>query len=276
MAVVEVGEGDPIVLLHGNPTSSYIWRNVIPHIRAAGRCIAPDLVGMGDSDKLPDSGPSSYTFQEHRRHLDELLDALDVRENVTLVVHDWGSALGFDWARRHPESVRGIAYLEALVRPTSWVEFPDQARQLFQALRSPAGETMVLEQNLFVEQVLPAGIVRALTDEEMDCYRRPFARPGEDRRPTLTWPRQIPIDGEPPEVVRIVRQYADWLSQSPVPKLFIDGDPGLVLTGPNRDLCRTWPCQRDVTVPGLHFLQEDSPGLIGGAIADWIEATRAS
>lgn len=272
MAVVEVGEGDPIVLLHGNPTSSYVWRNVIPHLQALGRCIAPDLVGMGDSDKLPDSGPGSYMFQEHRRHLDEVLDALDVRGNLTLVVHDWGSALGFDWARRHPESVRGIAYLEALVRPTSWVEFPTQARELFQALRSRAGEAMVLEQNFFVEQVLPGGILRTLTDEEMESYRRPFAGPGEDRRPTLSWPRQIPIDGEPAEVVEIVQRYADWLSQSSVPKLFINGEPGLVLTGPSRDFCRTWPCQREVTVPGLHFLQEDSPEDIGRTIAGWLEA----
>ena len=272
MAVVEVGEGDPIVLLHGNPTSSYVWRNVIPHLQALGRCIAPDLVGMGDSDKLPDSGPGSYMFQEHRRHLDEVLDALDVRGNLTLVVHDWGSALGFDWARRHPESVRGIAYLEALVRPTSWVEFPTQARELFQALRSRAGEAMVLEQNFFVEQVLPGGILRTLTDEEMESYRRPFAGPGEDRRPTLSWPRQIPIDGEPAEVVEIVQRYADGLSQSSVPKLFINGEPGLVLTGPSRDFCRTWPCQREVTVPGLHFLQEDSPEDIGRTIAGWLEA----
>lgn len=275
MAVVEVGEGDPIVLLHGNPTSSYVWRNVMPHLQALGRCIAPDLIGMGDSDKLPDSGPASYSFQEHRRHLDELLESLGVRQNVTLVVHDWGSALGFDWARRHPESVSGIAYLEALVRPTSWVEFPDQARGLFQALRSPAGEAMVLDQNLFVEQVLPAGILRTLTDEEMEWYRRPFARPGEDRRPTLTWPRQVPIDGEPPAVTQIVRQYADWLSSSSVPKLFIDGQPGLVLTGPGRDFCRTWPCQQEVTVPGLHFLQEDSPDEIGRAVADWAGAIAA-
>lgn len=272
MAVVEVGEGDPIVLLHGNPTSSYVWRNVIPHLQALGRCIAPDLVGMGDSDKLPDSGPGSYMFQEHRRHLDEVLDALDVRGNLTLVVHDWGSALGFDWARRHPEYVRGIAYLEALVRPTSWVEFPTQARELFQALRSRAGEAMVLEQNFFVEQVLPGGILRTLTDEEMESYRRPFAGPGEDRRPTLSWPRQIPMEGEPAEVVEIVQRYADWLSQSSVPKLFINGEPGLVLTGPSRDFCRTWPCQREVTVPGLHFLQEDSPEDIGRTIAGWLEA----
>jgi haloalkane dehalogenase len=272
MAVVEAGEGDPIVLLHGNPTSSYIWRNVIPHIQALGRCIAPDLIGMGDSDKLPDSGSGSYTFKEHRRHLDEMLDALDVRENVTLVVHDWGSALGFDWARRHPESVRAIAYLEALVRPTSWVEFPDRARELFQALRSPAGETMVLEQNFFVEQVLPGGVLRTLTDEEMEWYRGPFAGPGEDRRPTLSWPREIPIDGKPAEVADIVQRYADWLSRSSVPKLFINGEPGLVLTGPSRDFCRTWPCQHEVAVPGLHFLQEDSPGDIGRAIADWVVA----
>ncbi len=272
MAVVEVGAGDPIVFLHGNPTSSYIWRNVLPHLQALGRCIAPDLIGMGDSDKVPDSEGGSYTFLEHRRYLDALLDALGVRHNVTLVVHDWGSALGFDWARRHPASMRGIAYMEGLVRPTTWAEFPEAARGLFQALRSPAGETLVLDQNVVVEQVLPGGLLRTLTEDEMAWYRRPFARPGEDRRPTLSWTRQTPIDGEPAEVADIVQGYAAWLRQSTLPKLFVNGEPGLVLTGPSRDVCRAWPCQREVTVPGLHFLPEDSPDAIGLAIAAWIEA----
>lgn len=267
VAYVEVGEGDPIVLLHGNPTSSYVWRNVIPHLTEHGRCIAPDLVGMGDSDKLPDG---EYTFVEHRRYLDGLLDRLGVREQVTFVLHDWGSALGFDWANRHRDSVHAIAYMEAIVAPLSRHDLPEPFRQLIAALRSPAGEQMVLQANAFVEQLLPGGILRSLTEEEMAEYRRPFADQGEARRPTLTWPRQIPIDGEPADVTRIVQAYSDWLCSSPLPKLFINGEPGAALTGRLRELCRRWPAQGEVTVRGLHFLQEDSADEIGGAIATWL------
>jgi haloalkane dehalogenase len=270
MALVERGKGDPIVFLHGNPTSSYLWRNVIPHLEGLGRCLAPDLIGMGDSDKLEDSGPDRYTFADHRRHLDSLLDTLDVRERVTLVLHDWGSALGFDWARRHARILRGIAYMEAIVCPLTWDDWPPPARPPFQAFRSPAGEQLILEQNLFVEQVLPGAIQRKLGDEEMAVYRRPYLRPGEDRRPTLTWPRQIPIDGEPPEVVATVRRYSDWLAESPVPKLFVNAEPGAILRGRPRDVCRAWPNQSEVTVPGIHFVQEDSPHEIGRAIAEWL------
>lgn len=271
MAYVDSGTGDPILMLHGNPTSSYLWRNVIPHLEGLGRCIAPDLIGMGDSDKLPQSGPTAYTFVEHRRYLDALLESLGVRERVTLVVHDWGSALGFDWANRHRDAVKGIAYMEALVRPSSWADFPAEARPMFEALRSPAGEAMVLEQNMFVERALPGSILRQLTDEEMAEYRRPFLEPGEGRRPTLTWPRQIPIDGEPPEVDAIVRDYSTWLATSPLPKLFIKGEPGAILSqGPPVDFCRTWPRQQEVSVPGIHYLQEDSPDAIGQAIAAWL------
>jgi haloalkane dehalogenase len=270
MAYVEVGSGDPIVFLHGNPTSSYLWRNVIPHLEAAGRCIAPDLIGQGDSDKLSKSGPDRYRFVEHRSYLDELLEKLDVRENVTLVIHDWGSALGFDWANRNRGAVRGIAYMEAIVRPVaSWNDWPEAARKIFQALRSPAGEDMILENNLFVETILPGSVVRGLTDAEMAVYRRPFMEAGEGRRPTLTWPRQIPIEGEPADVSEIVQAYADWLSQSDLPKLFVNAEPGAILTGPNRDFCRGWPNQTEVTVAGSHFIQEDSPDEIGRAIADW-------
>ncbi len=275
MAYVDVGAGDPIVFLHGNPTSSYLWRNVIPHLQGLGRCIAPDLIGMGDSAKLPNSGPDAYTFVEHRRYLDALLDALGVRERVTLVVHDWGSALGFDWANRHREAVQGIAYMEAVVRPGTWDRFPPEVRLLFQGLRSPAGEAMVLEKNLFVEAILPQGILRTLTDEEMAEYRRPFAAPGEGRRPTLTWPRQIPIDGEPADVTAIVDAYAAWLATSNVPKLFVKGEPGGTLgRGALVDFCRTWPAQREVTVTGAHFLQEDGPDEIGQAIASWLTDIR--
>ena len=273
MAYVEVGEGDPIVLLHGNPTSSYLWRNVIPHLEAKGRCIAPDLVGMGDSDKLPRSGPDAYRFVEHRAYLDELLGQLGVDRDVTLVIHDWGSALGFDWANRHREAVRGIAYMEAIVAPVpSWDDWPENARRIFQGFRSEAGEEMILEKNLFVERVLPGSILRKLTDEEMDAYRAPFREPGEGRRPTLTWPRQIPIAGEPADVVEIVRSYDAWLAVSEVPKLFINAEPGAILVGPMREACRRWPNQREITVPGAHFIQEDSADAIGRAVAEWLDA----
>jgi haloalkane dehalogenase len=271
MAYVEVGSGDPIVFLHGNPTSSYLWRNIIPHLEGAGRCIAPDLIGQGDSDKLESSGPERYRFVEHRRYLDALLEQLGVERNVTLVIHDWGSGLGFDWANRHRDAVRGIAYMEAIVAPIAgWDDWPDAARQLFQALRSPAGEDMILEKNVFVENILPGSVLRGLTDAEMAVYRRPFAEPGEARRPTLTWPRQIPIAGEPEDVTAIARDYAAWLAESEVPKLFVNAEPGAILTGPQRELCRSWPNQTEVTVAGSHFIQEDSPDEIGRAIADWL------
>ncbi|HAJ75917.1 MAG TPA: haloalkane dehalogenase [Gammaproteobacteria bacterium] len=269
MSYVEMGEGDPIVFQHGNPTSSYLWRNIMPQLADQGRCIALDLIGMGDSDKLEDSGPDRYTLLEHRDYFDAALETLGVEQNVTFVIHDWGSALGFDWANRHRESVMGIAYMEGIVRPVSWDDWPEAARGVFQGFRSPAGEEMVLEKNTFVERVLPGSILRDLTDEEMEVYRRPFQNAGEDRRPTLTWPRQIPIEGEPAEVVELVQGYADWLSQSDVPKLFINAEPGAILIGPQREFCRSWPNQQEVTVAGNHFLQEDSPEEIGKAIAEW-------
>ena len=269
MAYVDVGDGDPIVFLHGNPTSSYLWRNVMPHLEGAGRLIAPDLIGMGDSAKLSNSGPRRYTFVEHRRYLDQLLDQLGVSERATFVVHDWGSALGFDWANRHRQAVKGIAYMEAIVQPLTWSDWPEPYRGIFQAFRSPAGEEMILTKNMFVESVLPGAVLRKLTDEEMAHYRRPFAEAGEARRATLTWPRQIPIDGEPADVVEIVSTYADWLSSSPVPKLFMNAEPGAILTGAQREFCRTWPLQTEVTVPGVHFVQEDSPDPIGEALLSW-------
>jgi haloalkane dehalogenase len=272
MAYVEVGEGDPIVLLHGNPTSSYLWRNVIPLLQPRGRCIAPDLIGMGDSDKLPDSGPGSYRFVEHRRYLDALLEALDVRERVTFVIHDWGSALGFDWANRHREAVKGIAYMEAILRPQGWDHW-DNANMgpALRALRSEAGEEMVLRDNFFIEQILPKAILRTLSADEMAAYRRPFAEPGEGRRPTLTFVRQIPIEGEPADVNTIVSAYADWLAKSDVPKLFLKAEPGLLVAGgANLDFARKLPAQTEVTIAGVHYVQEDSPDEIGRAIAGWM------
>jgi len=257
------------LLLHGNPTSSNLWRGVIPHLTSLGRCVAPDLIGMGDSDKLPDSGPDRYTFVEHRRYLDALLEGLELGDRVVLVIHDWGSALGFDWARRNPERVAGIAYMEAVIRPVTWEEWPEVARAVFQRLRSPMGEELILENNFFIERILPASILRDLSEEEMDEYRRPFAEPGEGRRPTLTWPRQIPVDGEPADVVEIVTDYGEWLASAPLPKLFVNAEPGSILVGSPRETCRAWPNQTEVTVPGVHFIQEDSADEIGEAIAAW-------
>jgi haloalkane dehalogenase len=269
MAYVDTGEGDPIVFQHGNPTSSYLWRNVIPHLEGLGRCVAPDLIGMGDSQKLPSSGPEAYTFVQHREYLDALLEQIGVRENVTWVIHDWGSALGFDWSNRHRDAVKGIAYMEAIVRPVTWEEWPEAATGIFRGFRSPAGEAMVIESNVFVENVLPGSVLRDLSDDEMNVYRRPYTAGGESRRPTLTWPRQIPLDGEPADVTQIASDYAAWLSESPIPKLFINADPGAILTGPQRDFCRSWPNQTEVTVAGSHFIQEDSPDEIGTAVAEW-------
>ena len=270
MAFVTAGTGDPIVFLHGNPTSSYLWRHVIPAAAGIGRCLAPDLIGMGDSDKLADGGPGSYTFATHRRMLDAWFEAVGATERVTLVVHDWGSGLGFDWARRHPHAVRGIAYMEALVGPVTWADMPGPAAEVFKALRSPAGEQMILEDNMFVEALLPAGVLTPLSPDVLDEYRRPFAQKGESRRPTLTWPRQIPIDGEPADVNLVVREYSEWMTRNDIPKLFVNANPGMILVGRQREFCRTWRNQTEVTVPGLHFVQEDSGPKIGEALAGWL------
>jgi haloalkane dehalogenase len=266
MAYVEVGLGDPIVFLHGNPTSSYLWRNVIPLLDGQGRCLAPDLVGMGRSGKAPGG---RYRLADHARYLDAWFEALDLRR-ATLVVHDWGSALGFDWARRHPDRVKALVYMEAIVRPLTWAEWPESARKVFQAMRSPAGEEMVLAKNVFVERILPGSVLRSLTPEEMERYREPYREPGESRRPTLTWPREIPIEGEPADVAALVSAYGAWLARSPLPKLFVNGAPGSILVGAQREFCRAWPNQEEVTVRGSHFLQEDSPAEIGQAIARFL------
>ena len=272
MAYVDTGVGLPVVFLHGNPTSSYLWRNVIPLVEPAGRCLAPDLVGMGDSGKAPGG---AYRFADHARYLDAWFEALGLTRDVTLVVHDWGSALGFDWAHRHPSRVRALVYMEAIVRPVSWSEWPETARKVFQAMRTPAGEEMVLEKNVFVERILPASVLRGLTEAEMTVYRRPYLEPGESRRPTLTWPREIPIDGEPADVVAIVDGYARWLAGNDLPKLFINADPGVILVGAQRESCRAWPNQREITVKGSHFLQEDSPMEIGEAIVAFLKGLGA-
>ena len=273
MSYVEMGEGDPIIFQHGNPTSSYLWRNIMPYAKDRGRCIALDLIGMGDSEKLDGSGPDRYTFVEHYKYFSAALEALDATHNVTLVIHDWGSALGLHWANQHREMVQGICYMEAIVAPfLSWDQFPNDATPVFQGFRSPAGEEMVLEKNMFVERVLPGSVMRDLKDEEMNVYRRPFENPG----PTLTWPRQIPIAGEPKDVVEIVESYGEWFRSSDVRKLFVNAEPGALLSGEMRDLCRTFPNQTEVTVAGSHFIQEDSPNEIGEALASWLDSAKVS
>ena len=274
MAYVDVGQGErTLVFLHGNPTSSFLWRNVIPRLEGLGRCVAPDLIGMGDSDKLPDPGPLRYTFAEHRRFLDAFLLGLGLTAagRIVLVVHDWGSGLGFDWARRHPHAVDGIAYMEAIVAPVTWADWPPEAAGVFQGFRSEKGESLILERNTFVERILPGSVLSPLPEDVMAEYRRPFLEPGEGRRPTLTWPRQIPIDGQPADVVEDVEAYGAWLaSDDSPPKLFINAEPGSILVGRQREFCRTWPNQTEVTVPGLHFVQEDSADAIGAAVAEFI------
>jgi haloalkane dehalogenase len=273
MAYHERGEGAPVLFLHGNPTSSYLWRDVIPELDGLGRLIAPDLIGMGDSAKLPNPGPDTYRFTTHRDYLGGFIDAvIGPTESLVLVVHDWGSALGFDWANRHRSRVRGIAYMEGIVRPVaSWGEWSASATPIFQGFRSDKGETMILERNMFVERVLPGSVLRKLTEAEMTEYRRPFLQ-AEGRWPTLTWPRQIPIAGEPADVVQISAAYSQWMAENDVPKLFINAEPGAILIGAPRDFCRSWKNQTEVTVPGSHFIQEDSGPAIGRAVAGWIRA----
>ena len=268
MAYVEVGTGDPIVFLHGNITSSYMWRNIIPHLEGFARCIAIDNIGQGDSDKLDDSGPGSYRLAEHQRYTDAALEALDLGDRVTIMVHDWGSQLGFSWARLHPERMKGVALMQALVGNFHWRHWPAEVQALFRRFRSAEGEDLVLGQNAFVEKVLPAMVLRDLREEELAEYRRPYP-PGEARRPTLTWPREIPIEGEPADTLAIVNENSAFLRASPLPKLFINTQPGAVMVGEHREIVRGWPNLTEVTVPGLHYCHEDSPDDIGRALADW-------
>jgi haloalkane dehalogenase len=273
MAYNERGEGMPVLFLHGNPTSSYLWRDVIPELTGLGRLIAPDLIGMGDSAKLPNPGPNTYRFTTHRHYLGAFIDAvIGPAESLVLVVHDWGSALGFDWANHHRGRVRGIAYMEGIVRPVaSWDEWSAAATPIFQGFRSDKGEAMILERNMFIERVLPGSVLRKLTEAEMTEYRRPFLQ-AQDRWPTLTWPRQIPIAGEPADVVQICAAYSQWMAENEIPKLFVNAEPGAILIGAPRDFCRSWKNQTEVTVPGSHFIQEDSGPAIGRAVAGWIKA----
>ena len=270
-----MGIGDPIVFQHGNPTSSYLWRNILPKLSQFGRCIAVDLIGMGDSDKLPNSGSDRYTFVEHRQYWDGALYALGIRKNVTFVIHDWGTALGFDWCRRNPGAVKAVCHMEGIVQRLTWEEWPAEATEIFHVFRSSAGEEAVLKNNVFVEGVLPSAILRKLMPEEMDAYRAPFLNPGEDRRPMLTWPRQIPLAGEPRDVCEIVDAYGAFMKDAPFPKLMIAGEPGMIMNGSAGSFARTWKNQEFATVRGLHFLQEDSPQEIVDAVANWLERVQS-
>jgi len=269
IAYVEMGEGDTIIFQHGNPTSSYLWRNIMPQLQSLGRCIAMDLIGMGDSEKLEDEGNMTYSYAVHKKYFDGFLAELGIKNNATLVIHDWGSALGFNWAYDNPEKVKGICYMEAIVKSMQWVDWNEDARGIFQGFRSPAGEEMILKKNLFIEAVLPGSILRKLSDEEMNEYRRPF-NDEISRRPTLDWPRQIPLENEPPEICKIVESYSQWMVENELPKLFINAEPGAILIGKQREFCRTWKNQKEVTVKGSHFIQEDSPDEIGNSIFDWL------
>ena len=271
MEFVDEGEGDPIIFLHGNPTSSYLWRNVIPHVAALGRALAPDLVGMGRSGRAPNG---SYRFVDHARYLEAWFAAAGIGGRAILVGHDWGGALLFDWARRHARLAQGLVYMETIVRPLRWEEWPEKARNIFEAMRSPAGEDLVLQKNVFVERILPASVLRPLTEAEMAAYRAPYLQPDESRRPTLAWPREVPLAGQPKDVAEIVEAYGEWLARSPLPKLFINGEPGSILIGVQREFCRSLPNQEEVTVKGSHFIQEDSPGEIGSAIAAFVRRLR--
>lgn len=269
MAYLEHGEGDPIVLLHGNPTSSFLWRKVIPELSKVGRCIAPDLIGMGDSAQIA-AGRDAYRFSDHQEYLEAFLECLVIEENVILVVHDWGGPLGFDWGRRHAAAIKGVVYMETIVSPLSWDDWPDASQPLFKAMRSDSGEEIILHKNVFVEKILPASVIDPMPEDVLDEYRRPFKERGESRRPTLTWPRELPIDGEPADVHAIVEANQRWLEGPEVPKLFIKADPGFLINGRQLDVARSWQNQEEVTVRGLHFIQEDSGEEIGKAIADWV------
>jgi len=271
LAYIDVGEGTPIVMLHGNPTSSFLWRNIIPHLNDLGRVIVPDLIGHGDSDKLPVSmGPDRYTFENTFEYIDKILNKLEINQDITLILHDWGSALGFYWAMKNPEKIKAICYMEAIVSPINWSDWPEQARGIFKGFRSAKGEDLILKRNMFIEAVLPSSIIRKLTKDEMDEYRKPFLNEN-DRQVTLNWPRQIPIEGEPSHMFRLVTSYAEWISNDgDIPKLFINADPGSILIGNQREFCRGWKNQTEVTVNGLHFIQEDSPHEIGEAISSWM------
>jgi len=269
-AYFDIGQGNPVIFLHGNPTSSYLWRNIIPTIAHSYRCIVPDLIGMGDSDKIKDATIEDYSFLNHYKFLKIFLEKMNFNQKVFLVLHDWGSALGFNWAMENEEKIKGICYMESIVKPYSWNEFPSNSIPIFKKLRGKDGEKMILEDNLFIERILLKSIIRDLTEEEINSYRRPFSKNKIDRLPMLAWPRQLPIEGEPKEVFDIVSSYSNWFSKSLVNKLFINSKPGALMTRKIQDFCRNFKNQEEVIVKGIHFLQEDSSLEIAKHIKNWL------
>ena len=273
MAYVDEGEGPVVLFIHGNPTSSYLWRNIIPYVSDNHRAVAVDLIGMGDSAK-PDI---DYRFETHAAYLDAFIETLELKD-VTLVIHDWGSALGMRYARLNPGKVRALAFMEAIVppgMPAPNYEAMGQAGEVFRQMRTPGvGEEMVLQNNFFVEVILPdIGVVRTLSDEEMAEYRRPFPTP-ESRKPTLVWPRQIPIGGEPADTTAAVLANGEWLMASDLPKLYFASAPGALNPPPVAEFFKA--NLKNLTAvdlgPGAHFLQEDHPHAIGRALSDWLDA----
>ena len=272
MAFIDEGSGDTFLFLHGNPTSSFLWRNIAPHVEDIGRIVIPDLIGMGDSDKLEGVDNPGYKYHGQYSYLTALMDELDLGDNIHLIIHDWGSAMGFQFARENKDRIKSITYMEAIVMPLTWDQWPDPATKIFGLFRSQAGEELVLEKNFFVERILLADSSTGYTEEEKSEYIRPFINPGEDRRPTLTWPRQIPLDGEPSEVVEEVKLNAEFHKESDIPKLFINADPGSILIGDQREFARSWKNQTEITVSGNHFIQEDSSEEIGAALRNFVES----
>ncbi len=272
IAFIDEGSGDTFLFLHGNPTSSFLWRNIAPHVEDIGRIVIPDLIGMGDSDKLEGVDNPGYKYHGQYSYLTALMDELDLGDNIHLIIHDWGSAMGFQFARENQDRIKSITYMEAIVMPLTWDQWPDPATKIFGLFRSEAGEELVLEKNFFVERILLADSSTGYTEEEENEYIRPFINPGEDRRPTLTWPRQIPLDGEPSEVVEEVRLNAEFHKESDIPKLFINADPGSILIGDQREFARSWKNQTEITVSGNHFIQEDSSEEIGAALRNFVES----
>ncbi len=271
IAYLDKGEGVNLLFIHGNPTSSFLWRNIIKGLDFKYRCIAPDLIGMGDSDKLENVSLKSYSFFEHKEWLKKFIKNLNLENKLYLILHDWGSALGFDFAKENPDLVAGIVYMEAIVCPLKWSDWPHNAKKIFQLLRSNPGIELIHKKNIFVERILPSSVIRTLSDTEMNAYRKPFLKEGFARQPTLSWPRQIPIDGSPIAVSELVDSYASFMKNSSLRKLFINAEPGSILIGRQREFCRTWKNQKEVTVKGIHFIQEDSPDEIAYEIDKWIQ-----
>ena len=272
MAYLDSGEGQSIVFLHGNPASSFLWRNITPSVEGLGRIVVPDLIGMGDSEKLEGKNNPDYQYHGQYKYLSTLLDSLDLGNEINLVIHDWGSAMGFQYARENPDRIKSITFMEAIVMPLTWDQWPENARNIFQLMRSEAGEEIVLEKNVFVERILLNDSADGFSDEEKEEYIRPFKNAGEDRRPTLTWPRQIPVDGEPQVVIDEVTKNGEFHRESDIPKLFINADPGSILVGDQREFVRSWKNLKETTVKGNHFIQEHSPKEIGEALKEFISS----